>query len=325
MEVIASGFRAPNGMTVGPGDEITVSDNQGHWMPSSKLNWVKRGGFYGMTPSAQRELTLQRGGTNFHANPSDPKQRAEFKFKAWGDASVPTPIDYDKPMCWLPMNMDNSSGGQVWATGNKWGPLKDHLLFMSYGKCTLFEVMPDEVGGTVQGAMVQLPLKFNSGVMRGRVNPKDGQVYVCGLKGWQTSATRDGGFYRVRYSGQPVRMPVAFHASKEGVQLSFSCKLDPKSAADVGSYSIERWNYHWTGAYGSPEFSVTNPDEKKHDKLEVKAAELSKDGTMLTLKIDDMRESDQLKIKYSVDSADGTPVSQEVYGTVYKFGGATLH
>jgi glucose/arabinose dehydrogenase len=33
LEIIATGFRAPNGMTVGPGDEITVSDNQGHWMP----------------------------------------------------------------------------------------------------------------------------------------------------------------------------------------------------------------------------------------------------------------------------------------------------
>ncbi len=52
MEVYATGFRAPNGSSIGPRDEITVSDNQGHWMPSSKVNWVKKGGFYGMTPSA---------------------------------------------------------------------------------------------------------------------------------------------------------------------------------------------------------------------------------------------------------------------------------
>ena len=73
LEVIATGFRAPNGMTVGPHDEITVSDNQGHWMPSSKLSWIKKGGFYGMTPSAQRPLTLTRDGTNFIAWVCDKK------------------------------------------------------------------------------------------------------------------------------------------------------------------------------------------------------------------------------------------------------------
>ena len=115
-EVFATGLRAPNGMTVGPRNEITVSDNQGHWMPSSKLNWIKKGGFYGMTPAAQRPLVFQRGGTNFTANPSDPKDRAAFAFKSWGNATVPLPTSYDKPMAWLPMNMDNSSGGQLWVT-----------------------------------------------------------------------------------------------------------------------------------------------------------------------------------------------------------------
>jgi hypothetical protein len=206
LEVFATGFRAPNGMTVGPGDEITVSDNQGHWMPSSKLDWIEKGGFYGMTPAAHRPLALRRGDTNFTADPSDPKARAEFKFKGW-DAGSPQPESYDEPIGWLPMNMDNASGGQVWVTSDKWGPLKNRLLFMSYGKCTLFEVMIDKVEGARQAAMIQFPLKFNSGLMRGRFNPRDGQLYLSGLKGWQSSATRDGGLYRVRYTGGPVRMP----------------------------------------------------------------------------------------------------------------------
>ena len=91
LEVIATGFRAPNGMTVGPNDVITVSDNQGHWMPSSKLNLVRPGGFYGMTPTAQRELVLRRDGTNFTLNPSDPQARARLKFKA-GTKIRPCPI-----------------------------------------------------------------------------------------------------------------------------------------------------------------------------------------------------------------------------------------
>lgn len=319
LEVIATGFRAPNGMTVGPRDEITVSDNQGHWMPSSKLDWVVKGGFYGMTPSAQRELKMSRGGTNFVANPSDPEARAKHKFKGW-DGSSPLPDSYDKPLCWLPMNMDNSSGGQTWVTSKKWGPLNDKLLFMSYGKCTLFEVMTDEVDGVKQGAMVQLPLKFNSGVMRARFNPKDGQLYLCGLKGWQTSATRDGGFYRVRNTGKPANLPVAFHATKDGAEITFASPLDEKTAADAGSYNVERWNYLWTGAYGSPEFSVTNPEQKKHDALEVKSAKLSADGKTVTLQIADMKPADQIKVKFSVDSKNGPVLSQEIYATAYKLG-----
>ena len=322
IEIIATGLRAPNGMTVGPNDEITVSDNQGHWMPSSKINWIEKGGFYGMTPAAQRPVTLQRGGTNFVANPSDPEARQQFRFRAWGDASAPKPTGYDEPFCWLPQSMDNSSGGQVWVTGDKWGPMQNRLLFMSYGKCTLFEVMIDQVDGVRQGAMFQFPLKFGTGIMRGRVNPRDGQVYLCGLKGWQTSGTRIGGFYRVRYTGEPVHLPTAFHAAKTGVEIKFTCELDAKSAADSGNFSAERWNYLWTGAYGSPEFSVNNPSEKKHDKLDIKAARLGPDKKTVFLEIDDMKPAEQVKIKYSIDAADGASLSQEIYATVYKLGSA---
>lgn len=321
LEVFATGFRAPNGMTVGPRDEITVGDNQGHWIPSSKLSWIEKGGFYGMTPVAQRSLTLQRDGTNFVANPSEAEARAKFNFKGW-DAGSPSPATYDEPFAWLPQNMDNSSGGQLFVTSKKWGPLNGSLLFMSYGKCTLFEVMDEVVDGTRQAAMFQLPLKFNSGLMRGRVNPRDGQVYLSGLRGWQTSATRDGGFYRVRYTGAPARMPSAFHAAKNGIEIGFTTALDAKTAADPASYSVERWNYLWSGAYGSPEFSVKTPGEKKHDTLEVKSARLLPDGKSVWLEIADLTPADQVKIKFSVDAADGTLMTQEIYGTIRKLGPA---
>ena len=43
-----------------------------------------------------------------------------------------------------------------------------------------------------------------SGVMRARFNTVDGQLYLCGLKGWQTRGTKDGIFQRVRYTGATV-------------------------------------------------------------------------------------------------------------------------
>ena len=59
---------------MGPDDTVLVGDNQGHWMPSSKLNLVKPGAFMGMTPAAQRALTLRyANGTEIVVNPSDPE------------------------------------------------------------------------------------------------------------------------------------------------------------------------------------------------------------------------------------------------------------
>jgi hypothetical protein len=323
LEVFATGFRAPNGSAIGPHDEITVSDNQGHWMPASKLNLVTKGGFYGMMPAAQREMTLQRGRTNLVMNPSDPRSRASLKVAPF-DGSAPIPVSYDEPICWLPMNMDNSSGGQVWVRGTKWGPFKDHLLFMSYGHCALFSVMLEEVDGVTQAGMARFPFKFPTGVMRGRSNPRDGQIYVCGLRGWQTDGTKEGGFYRVRYTGQPVYMPAALHASKDGLKIVFTSELDRASATDLANYSIEQWNYSYSGAYGSSDFSVTDPKVKRHDKVQIKSARLGKDAKTIRLEVAGLQPVDQMKIKMTLKAADGSPVTQEIYSTIHKVATSSL-
>lgn len=320
MEVFATGLRAPNGMTVGPDDTVLVGDNQGHWMPSSKLNLVRKGSFLGMVPAAQRELTLRYpDGREIRMNPSDPAAREQHQLKGW-DGAMPIPTEYDTPICWLPMRWDNSSGGQVYVTSDRWGPWKGAPLFMSYGKCLLYSVLMDQVDGEVQAAMVPFNLKFNSGVMRGRFNPKDGQLYVCGLKGWQNAASRDGGFFRVRYTGKPVRMPVRAHVARNGIELTFSTPLDPKAAQDPTGYSVELWNYRYSGGYGSDELSVKTPGKKGHDPLEVSAVKLSADGRSVFLTVAGLEAADQYSVKYSINAADGTEMRSEVIGTIRKLG-----
>lgn len=292
LDVVATGLRAPNGMAIGPNGWITVSDNQGHYMPSSKLNLIRDGGFYGMRQAAHGKAPPE---DNIHA--------------------------YDQPMCWLPMNMDNSSGGQVWVDSTKWGPLNGQLLFMSYGKGTLFAVMPQEVDGVVQAGMVQFPLKFPSGTMRGRFNPKDGQLYTTGLRGWQTAGVRDGGFSRVRYTGEPVRMPKALTVSQAGVNITFTSPLDEASAKDVGNWNVEMWNYIYSAGYGSPEVSVHDAKQKKHDKPEVMAVTLSPDKKTVTLKLSELVPAMQMKVRFNLKSADGAPVNGDIYNTVHKLSG----
>ena len=289
LDVFATGLRAPNGSGLGPNGWLTVSDNQGHYMPASKLNLIREGGFYGMRQAAHGKAPPD---DNIHA--------------------------YDQPICWLPMSVDNSSGGQAWVESTKWGPLNGQLLFMSYGKGTLFSVMTQEVDGVVQAGMVQFPLKFPSGTMRGRFNPKDGQLYTTGLRGWQTSGVRDGGFSRVRYTGAPVRMPQALHVSKDGVRITFTAPLDEASAKDVGNWNVEMWNYIYSGGYGSPEVSTKDEKVKKHDKPEVTSVALSADKKTVTLKLSELTPAMQMKVKFNLKAADGSPVNSEIYSTIHK-------
>ena len=98
--------------------------------------------------------------------------------------------------------------------------------------------------------------------MRARFHPKDGQLYVAGLRGWQTTGLKNGCFQRVRYTGAPVNMPIAMHARKDGIEIQFTDSLDTQAAADPENWNIEVWNYIWSSAYGSPEVSTLAADAK---------------------------------------------------------------
>ena len=136
-------------------------------------------------------------------------------------------------------------------------------------------------------------------------------VYAAGLP-----PRRAGGLYRVRYTGKPTDLPVDFAVKTSGIELRFSDPLDPQSATELSHFTAQRWNYFWSGAYGSPDYSVTHPKEPARDNLTIKAAQLSADARTLTLDISDMRKSHQLQINLKLRTADGRPIERVIYLTV---------
>lgn len=293
-ERYANGLRAANGLGMGPHDELVTADNQGNWTPVCRINLVKKGGFYGFY--------------------YDPRRIKEAQKPELG-----LPDMYDPPICWIKYPApDNSSGGQVWG-GQNWGPLSGMMLSTSYGQSDLLEVLWEQLpDGTPQGGTLKLPLKFGSGIMRARVNPKDGQVWVVGLKGWQTNAVHDGTLQRVRYTGKPAHLPVAMHVGKDSISLTFSDPLDRATAADDQNYGIEQWNYHWTQVYGSKEYKVSAPSEQGHDDVDVKSAKLSADGKTVTLMIGEVKPVMQMDIQMHIKAADGSPIDWEISNTINK-------
>jgi len=283
LSVVATGFRNPNGLGVGPNSVITAADQQGTWVPETRLDVIKPGGFYGYMPMHKRTVA---------------------------------PKTYDPPLVWIPRVLDNSAGGQVWVPKGKWGPLSGELLHFSYGRCTMMHIVRDGANGGV----VPLPGRFLSGACRGRFNPKDGHLYVTGLLGWQTSAIRDGCLQRVRYTGEPIRQPIGMKIHANGIRLTFSTPLDKKITEDVDSWSAEQWNYRWTKNYGSKDWSGKNPNKQGRDPIPIQSSQLLPDGKSVFLKMAKVQPVHSMAIKYNLDTAKGKIFRGTYYLTVNKVG-----
>jgi hypothetical protein len=289
-EILANGFRAANGIGIGPNGELAATDQEGFWTPANRINLF--------TPSP--------GGSPFFGN-------------LWSYLGTPRTMKdgFDPPLCWIPVSVDRSPAEDLWVTSDRWGPLQGQLIHTSYGTGKLFLVLNETVDGMPQGGVVPFPdLAFRTGTMRARFNPADGQLYVCGLVGWATNMTEPGGFHRIRYTGKPLRMPVALHVLKDGISLTFSEALDKTTAEDIGSYAIQQWGYRWTQNYGSKEYSVADPQKVGHDDVEIAAATLSADGRTVTLKIPSLQPVMQMKIQVNLKTTNGQPLKHTIHNTI---------
>ncbi len=287
LEVIATGFRNPNGMGVSPDGVVTAADQQGTWVPETRLDVIRKGGFYGFMPMHKREIA---------------------------------PTDFDPPLIWIPRPIDNSAGGQTWVPKDAWGPLAGQMLHLSYGRCTFMAILRDEGNDGMNGAAVPLPGRFLSGVMRARFNPHDGNLYLTGLKGWQTAALHDGCLQRVRHVGKKLYLPTAFGVRQNGIKITFSEPLDEELAQDVESYGVEAWNYKWTRNYGSPDFKPSNMDERGRDKIAVKSAKLLGDKRTVFVELETMEPVHAMAVSYNLDADDGELVRGSLYVTVNRVG-----
>ena len=285
-EIIASGFRAPNGVCVNPDGTFYVSDQEGHWTPKNEINLIEKGKFYGNLMGYHRGLTE---------------------------------ADITSPMVWMHNDFDRSPAEQLWVNSDKWGGLGSQLINLSYGTGYVYVVMEEKVNGRVQGGVVRIPdFDFPTGVMRGRFHPGDGQLYACGLFGWAGNKTRPGGFYRLKHTGKPVHLPVAIHATKNGISLTFTNALDAKTAADPESYSVHRWGYKRTRNYGSRDYKADGSQGR--DRVEVTGAKLSADKKSVLLQIADMKPTMQMQIEYKIDAQDGAYLSHRIQNTIHAIG-----
>jgi putative heme-binding domain-containing protein len=283
-EILATGFRAANGVCVEPDDTFFVTDQEGHWCPKNRINHVRRGGFYG-------------------------------NMLGYHDVTDSSDAAMEQPLAWLTNAFDRSPAELLRVPPDAWPPLSGGLLELSYGEGRIHLVLPErltgeEAGPRMQGGLVKLPMAdFPTGIMRGRFSPHDHALYTCGLFAWAGNKTVPGGFFRVRRTQAPLQMPVELAATADGFIVTFATPLDRAKAVDPRNWSCKAWRLERTGKYGS-----SHVDE--HDRA-IAGVDVSSDGRTATVQIDAFGPMQCYELTWNLASADGTPTAGRIDGTVH--------
>jgi len=282
-EIIAHGFRAANGVCINPDGSFIVTDQEGHWNPMNRINWVY---------------------------PTDRFYGNMFGYKPSSDSSDK---GMEQPLVWIERDIDQSPSELLWVDSKQWGPLNGSLLSFSYGYGKVFIVPHEKVDNQMQGGIFQLSIpKFSTGVMRGRFNPKDGQLYACGLSAWGSTQPDLGGFYRIRYQGEKSIIPIGLHVKRQFIKINFSHPIDVKNGADISAYNVKTWDLKRSRKYGS--------DHYNEKVLPVTKVQLSEDRKELKLFISGIKETWVMEIGYDFIDAKGKHINGMIQNTVNQVG-----
>lgn len=248
----AWGLRSPAGIGANPQGEVFFTDNQGDWVPTSKLHLLEQGKFYGHPVS----LIDVDGYTR--------ESISEMSFETLAKMS-------EKPVVWIPhVEVANSPGNPEWdTTKGKFGPFKDQIFIGDQTQSNIFRVMLDKVNGAYQGAVINFMNDFQSGNIRVDFDSQ-GQLWVGQTaRGWGAKGGKPFGLQKVVWDGTNPFELLNIKLTKTGFKLKFTEQLDPASVT-VANFSAQEWNYHYSSNYGSP--------KKNQKTLKINNVALSADG-----------------------------------------------
>lgn len=268
---------------------VTSSDQQGNWVPATPIHVVSKGDYFGFRPEPLKDKAVH-------------------------------PKEITEPPVWIPHFINSSGASQVWLRDASMGPLNDSLIHIGFNRPEIFKIYFDESGAKRQGAVAPVLSGFPSGLLKGRVNPLDGSLWLAGLKIWGTPAEQITGLYRVRHTDGPCWIPTDIRSSDRGVLLRFAQEVDPAIATSLASYTVDRWNYLRTHNYGSGNYKLDGSPGQ--ESLPVANAYVSRDKRAVFLGIPNMRPVHSMRVTYRVPDPTGrippTEAIQHAYLTIHQ-------
>ena len=228
----------------------------------------------------------------------------------------PAPIA--EPLTWIPHAANASAMSQVWLFDARMGPLTDTLIHIGYNNPEIFRVLLNQRASRPQAAVVSVTRAFDYPPLNGSVNPADGQLYLAGFQivGWGTTASRQSGLGRVRYTGAASTLPSAVGAMDKGVLVRFDAPVNPAQAVNPDNYSVTSWKYKRTYQYGSPQFKADGTPGI--DRLAPSHAYVSTDGRSVFVGVPGMKPVMQMRLGWSLATASGTAFENSAYFTPYE-------
>ena len=219
MHYLASGLRTPNGIGIGIDNEIFVADNQGDWLPSSKILHITEGDFFG---SRAVDYT---GTENLNVKP---------------------------PVVWLPQDEIGNSPSTPLAIND--GPYKGQMIHSEVTHGGVKRVFVEKVNDAYQGVVFRFIQGLEAGINRMVWGP-DSALYVGGVGNpgnWQHTDKLWYGLQRLKYNGKPTFEMLAVRAKSNGLEIEFTEPLREGDGWETNDWEIRQWRYVPTADYGGP-------------------------------------------------------------------------
>jgi len=257
--IMANGIRAASGLGFGPEGRHCIPDNQGDWLPSSKLICLQEGKFYGAKKS---------GGL------------AAAYYAPWNNLTE-TP-----PTVWASHNeISNSPTAPLYMP---YGPYAGQMLMgdARWGTGINRYFLERNSQGDLQGAVFVFTGGLESGAFRMALGP-DSMLYVGMLggrndndgypKNMLASARVDFGLTKLRYDAGPEATRafemLAIRSRPTGFEIEFTKPVDTTVAKLAANYTIQSSHMTPSSSYGggnkqnittlTPGTILVSPDRKK--------------------------------------------------------------
>ena len=219
IEFIASGLRTPNGLGLDTQNEIFLADNQGDWLPASKIVHIQKGKFYG-SRSVDYEGTED--------------------------------VEEKLPVVWLPQDEIGNSPSQP--TYLNIGPYKNQLIHGEVTHGGIKRVAYEEIEGQLQGAVFRFTQGIEAGVNR-IVWAPDGSLLIGGIGvsgNWLHYGKLNHGLQRMKFNGNSTFEMLKINALSNGFEIEFTEPIAEGVSLSKKDFEVQQWYYLPTKEYGGP-------------------------------------------------------------------------
>ncbi len=291
-----SGVRSPGGIGANASGDMFYTDNQGPWNGTCGLKHLIPGKFVGH-PGGNKWYELPEVKAAMGVRPQDPESGRRFMAEA---ARIP---EYEPASILFPYGkMGKSASGIVCdTTGGTFGPFQTQMFVGDQSDSTVMRCFMEVIDGHYQGACFRFREGFGSGSL-GMLMTDDGSMFVGGTnRGWGSRGSKAGSLDRVVWTGKVPFEIQEMRAKPDGFELLMTEPVDPVTAANASSYTMETYTYIYQSQYGSPEVDQTHP--------KIMSASVSDDRRHVRLIIDSLKAGNIHELTASgVRSAQGQPL-----------------